>query len=98
MPAYAAITGWGMAVPDQVVTNADLERMIDTSDEWIVTRTGIRERRIVGPHESTSTLATPAGRRALQSAGLAPEAIDMVILATCTPDRPFPATACTVQA
>ncbi len=98
MPSYAAITGWGMAVPDQVVTNADLERMIDTSDEWIVTRTGIRERHIVGSGESTSTLATAAGRRALESAGLAPTEIDMVILATCTPDRPFPATACTVQA
>lgn len=98
MPAYAAISGWGMAVPDQIVTNADLERMLDTSDEWIVTRTGIHERRIAGPHESTSSLATLAGRRALESASLDANAIDMVILATCTPDRPFPATACTVQA
>lgn len=98
MAKFAAITGWGMAVPDQVLTNADLARMVDTSDEWIVTRTGIRERRIVGPGESTSTLATEAGRRALERAGVAPQAIDLVILATCTPDRPFPATACTVQA
>ena len=85
-----------MSVPEQVVTNADLERLVDTNDEWIVTRTGIRERRIVGPGESTSTLASEAGRQALARAGLEPSAIDMVILATCTPDRPFPATACTV--
>jgi 3-oxoacyl-[acyl-carrier-protein] synthase-3 len=98
MAKYAAITGWGMAVPDRVMTNADLELLVETSDEWIVTRTGIRERRIAGPNESTSTFATLAGRRALEHAGLAPRQIDLVILATCTPDRPFPATACTVQA
>src|SRR5918912_1291143 len=98
MPKYAAITGWGMAVPERVVTNADLERMVDTSDEWIQTRTGIRERRVVGPGESTSTLSTEAGRRALACAKLDPSEIDMIVLATCTPDRPFPATACTVQA
>ncbi len=98
MAKYAAITGWGMAVPERVLTNAELERMVDTSDEWIQTRTGIRERRVVGPGESTSTLATAAGRRALEHAGVAPGAIDLIILATCTPDRPFPATSCTVQA
>ena len=98
MASYAAITGWGMAVPERILTNAELERMVNTSDEWIQTRTGIRERRVVGPGESTSTLATAAGRRAIERAGLAPEAIDLIILATCTPDRPFPATACTVQA
>ena len=98
MANYAAITGWGLAVPERVLTNADLERMVSTSDEWITTRTGIRERRIAGDGESTSTLATAAGRRALAQAGLVPEAIDLIILATCTPDRPFPATACTVQA
>jgi len=98
MSRYAAITGWGMAVPERVLTNADLERMVSTSDEWIATRTGIRERRVVSEGESTSTLATEAGRRALASAGLDASAIDLVILATCTPDRPFPATACTVQA
>ncbi len=96
--SFAAITGWGMGLPERIVTNADLERLVDTSDEWIATRTGIRERRVVGPGESTSTLATIAGRRALASAGLDPSAIDLVILATCSPDRPFPATACTVQA
>lgn len=98
MATYAAITGWGMSVPEQVVTNADLEKRIDTSDEWIRTRTGIAERRVVRPGEHTSTLATAAGREALQRSGLAPGDIDLVILATCTPDRPFPATACTVQA
>ena len=98
MSRYAAITGWGMAVPERVLTNADLERMVSTSDEWITTRTGIRERRVVSEGESTSTLATEAGRRALATAGLDASAIDLVILATCTPDRPFPATACTVQA
>ncbi|MFL5807738.1 MAG: beta-ketoacyl-ACP synthase III [Roseiflexaceae bacterium] len=98
MANYAAITGWGMAVPERVLTNADLERMVNTSDEWITTRTGIRARHVVGPNESTSTLATEAARRALACAGLASAAIDLIILATCTPDRPFPATACTVQA
>ncbi|HEU4327683.1 MAG TPA: beta-ketoacyl-ACP synthase III [Roseiflexaceae bacterium] len=98
MATYAAITGWGMATPQRVLTNADLERLVDTSDEWIQTRTGIRERRVASPGESTSTLATEAARRALEQASLAPSAIDLIILATCTPDRPFPATACTVQA
>jgi 3-oxoacyl-[acyl-carrier-protein] synthase III len=98
MAHYAAITGWGMAVPDQVLTNADLERMVDTSDEWIRTRTGIRQRHVVSPEESTSTLATTAARRAIEVARIDPQSIDLVILATCTPDRPFPATACTVQA
>jgi 3-oxoacyl-[acyl-carrier-protein] synthase III len=97
MAHYAAITGWGMAVPDRVLTNADLERMVETSDEWIRTRTGIRERRVVAPGESTSTLATAAARQAIERARIDPRAIDLVILATCTPDRPFPATACTVQ-
>jgi 3-oxoacyl-[acyl-carrier-protein] synthase III len=98
MARHAALTGWGMAVPERVLTNADLERMVETSDEWIVTRTGIRQRHIVGPGESTSTLAAEAGRRALARAGIGADAIDLIILATCTPDRPFPATACTVQA
>jgi 3-oxoacyl-[acyl-carrier-protein] synthase-3 len=98
MATYAAITGWGMAVPERVVTNADLERLIDTSDEWIATRTGIRERRVIGPGEHTSTLATNAARRALACAQIDPAMIDLIVLATCTPDRPFPATACTVQA
>ena len=68
MAKYAAITGWGMAVPERVLTNAELERMVSTSDEWIRTRTGIRERRVVGPGESTSTLSTAAGRQAIDGA------------------------------
>jgi 3-oxoacyl-[acyl-carrier-protein] synthase-3 len=95
---YAAISGWGMAVPEQVVTNEDLAQRIDTSDEWIRTRTGITERRVAGSGEFTSTLATSAGREAIERAGLSPADIDMIILATSTPDRPFPATACAVQA
>lgn len=94
---YAAITGWGMAVPRRVVTNEELARRIDTSDEWIRTRTGIVQRHVAGPDEFTSVLATAAGREALARAGVAPEAVDTVVVATCTPDRPFPATACTVQ-
>jgi 3-oxoacyl-[acyl-carrier-protein] synthase-3 len=95
---YAAITGWGMAVPKRVVTNEELARRVDTSDEWIRTRTGITERRVAGPGEHTSALSAAAGRAALERAGLAPHQIDTVIVATCTPDRTFPATACAVQA
>jgi len=97
-PPYAAITGWGMAVPRRVVTNAELAERIDTSDEWIRTRTGIAQRHVADPDEFTSVLATRAGREALERAGVAPESVDTVIVATCTPDRTFPATACTVQA
>jgi 3-oxoacyl-[acyl-carrier-protein] synthase III len=96
--SYAAIVGWGMAVPQRVVTNDELAQRIDTSDEWIRMRTGIAERRVVGPGEFTSTLATTAGREALARAGINPAEVDTVIIATCTPDRPFPATACAVQA
>lgn len=97
MARYAAIVGWGMAVPERILTNDDLERTVNTSDEWIRTRTGIAERRVVASDEYTSTLATRAGRAALERAGIHPETIDLVILATCTPDRLFPATACVVQ-
>ncbi len=87
-----------MAVPKRVVTNEELARRVDTSDEWIRTRTGITERRVAGPGEHTSALSAAAGRAALERAGLAPHQIDTVIVATCTPDRTFPATACAVQA
>jgi 3-oxoacyl-[acyl-carrier-protein] synthase-3 len=87
-----------MAVPEQVLTNADLEKMVDTSDEWIRTRTGIVERRISGPDEYTSVLATSAGRAAMERAGVSPDEVDLVIVATCTPDCPIPSTACAVQA
>jgi 3-oxoacyl-[acyl-carrier-protein] synthase-3 len=94
---YAAITGWGSAVPERVLTNADLEKLVETSDEWIVTRTGIRERHIVGEGESTSTLAVRAARQALERAGVSPWQVDLVICCTATPDFLFPATACLVQ-
>lgn len=97
MERYAAITGWGMAVPERVVTNSDLAEQIETSDEWIRSRTGICERRVAEPHEYTSVLATAASRQALACAGIAPDAIELVIVATCTPDRRFPATASAVQ-
>jgi 3-oxoacyl-[acyl-carrier-protein] synthase-3 len=98
MGRYAAIAGWGMAVPTRVVTNDDLSQIVDTSDEWIRSRTGIAERRIASAEEHTSVLATAAARQAIERAALAPQELDLVILATCTPDRPFPATACTIQA
>lgn len=96
-PRYAAIVGWGMALPQRLVTNDELAKRIDTSDEWIRSRTGILQRYVAGPDEPTSVLAAAAGRIALACAGLRPEVVDTLIVATCTPDRPFPATACAVQ-
>jgi 3-oxoacyl-[acyl-carrier-protein] synthase III len=93
----AKITGTGSALPAKVLTNFDLEKMVDTSDEWIVTRTGIRERRIAVEGEYTSTFASEAGRRALDAAGVAAEDLDLIVVGTLTPDFPFPATACIVQ-
>ena len=93
----AKITGTGSAVPQNILTNFDLERMVDTSDEWIVTRTGIRERRIAGEGEYTSTFATMAAQKALDAAGVSADEIDLIIVGTLTPDYPFPATACLVQ-
>lgn len=94
---YAHITGWGMAVPEKVLTNDDLARMVDTNDEWIVSRTGIKERRIAGPKDTTASLAIAAARRALEVADIEPEAIDLVIVATSTPEHIFPSTASLVQ-
>ncbi|QXE92890.1 beta-ketoacyl-ACP synthase III [Geomonas subterranea] len=91
------ITGTGSAVPEKVLTNFDLEKMVDTTDEWIVTRTGIRERRIASEGEYTSTFATAAAERALAAAGVKAEEIDLIVVGTLTPDFPFPATACIVQ-
>jgi len=91
------ITGTGCALPEKVLTNFDLEKMVDTSDEWIVARTGIRERRIAVEGEYTSTFASAAALRALEAAGVAPEEIDLIVVGTLTPDFPFPATACIVQ-
>jgi 3-oxoacyl-[acyl-carrier-protein] synthase III len=94
---YAQITGWGMAVPEKVLTNADLARVVETTDEWIVSHTGIRQRHVAGEKESTSTLAVRAARDALLVADIAPAQIGLVIVATITPDYPFPATANLVQ-
>ena len=100
----AAITGIGIAVPDTVVTNADLEATIETNDQWIVERTGIRERRVVSwgvgsttPPDSTATQAVAAATRAMESAGVGPTDIDLLVLATTTPDQSVPATASVVQ-
>jgi 3-oxoacyl-[acyl-carrier-protein] synthase-3 len=88
----ALITGWGMYAPARVMTNDDLATIVDTSDEWIVSRTGIRERRIAADDETTTTLSVRAARDALAVAGLDPADLDLVIVATCTPDYPLPAT------
>ena len=94
----ASIVGLGMAVPETILSNADLEKRIDTTDEWIFTRTGIRERRIAAPQEATSDFATQAALQALQTAGISPQELELIIVATCTPDNPaFPATAMLVQ-
>src|SRR6187401_3230420 len=93
----ACIAGIGSYAPVRVLTNADLERMVATSDEWIRERTGIRERRIAAPGEACSDLAVRAGKRALTAAGLAATDLDMILVATCTGDYPLPATACLVQ-
>jgi 3-oxoacyl-[acyl-carrier-protein] synthase-3 len=88
----AAISGWGTALPDQRLTNADLEQLVDTSDQWIVERTGIRERRIAMEGESTATLAIEAGAAAIKSAGLTPDAIELLIVATASPEKLIPHT------
>ncbi|MGQ0567922.1 MAG: beta-ketoacyl-ACP synthase III [Armatimonadota bacterium] len=92
-----AVLGLGIHVPSRVLTNADLERMVETSDEWIVARTGIRTRRIVEPGQASSDLAVPAAEAALQEAGIGADALDLIICATTTPDMILPATACLVQ-
>jgi 3-oxoacyl-[acyl-carrier-protein] synthase-3 len=89
--------GSGSALPKRVVTNAELAETVDTSDEWIVERTGIRQRHIAGECETTGTLATEAARNALTAAGMDPAEVDLIVLATATPDQTFPATATTVQ-
>ncbi len=93
----ARIIGTGMAVPERVLTNADLERMVDTTDEWITSRTGIKERRIAGADEKLSDFALPACRRALEMGGVPGSEVDLILCATVSPDQPFPATACLIQ-
>ena len=98
MTRRAAILGTGSALPKREVTNAELAAQVDTSDEWIVERTGIRTRYIAGEGETTVTLATDAARRALETAGLSASEIDLIVLATATPDQTFPSSATQVQA
>lgn len=98
MTIYSRITGTGSYLPEKVLSNRDLEATIDTSDEWIYTRTGIRQRHIAADTETTSDLALVASRRAIEAAGLTPEDIDLIIVATTTADMVFPSTACLLQA
>ena len=93
----AHVTGWGSYAPAQILTNADLERMVDTSDEWIRTRTGIRERRVAAAHETTASMGAVAGLRAIRTAGLEPDDMDLILLATLTPDYWMPSTAALVK-
>lgn len=93
----ARITGTGSALPAKILTNADLELIVDTSDEWITSRTGIKERRIAAAGEYTSTFASAAARQALAMAGVSPGELDLIIVGTVTPDFPFPSTACIIQ-
>lgn len=91
------IVGYGKYVPEKILTNADLEQMVETNDEWIVTRTGIRERHIAAPEQATSDLAYEAAVQALKSAGITAEELELIIVATVTPDTFFPSTACILQ-
>jgi 3-oxoacyl-[acyl-carrier-protein] synthase-3 len=93
----AGIVGIGRYLPENIVTNADLEKRMDTSDEWIRTRTGIEERRIAGDNIDTSDMAFEAAKKAIQDANISPEEIDLILVATVTPDRPFPSVSCMLQ-
>jgi 3-oxoacyl-[acyl-carrier-protein] synthase-3 len=94
---YATVVGLGSVLPERVVTNAEFEKLVDTSDEWIRERTGIRERHIAAPGETTSDLAVEAARNALDAAGIAPEQLDLIVCATLTADTPIPSAAVWVQ-
>ena len=96
-PRSVRISGWGLYAPERRLTNADLERVVDTSDEWIVSRTGIRERRVAAAHQTTATLAAIAGKRAIAVAGLEPDDIDVILVATLTPDYWMPSTGALVK-
>lgn len=97
MNKYSRIIGTGGYLPKKILTNHDLESMIDTTDEWIHTRTGIRQRHVVGEGESASTMASHASVLALETAGISPTDLDLIVVATSSPDRIFPSTACLVQ-
>lgn len=96
-PPSIVIEGTGSYLPDRIVTNDDMAKMVETSDEWIRTRTGIQERRFAAENESTSHLASAAAKRAIEAAKIDPSEIDLILVATMTPDMPFPSTACLVQ-
>jgi 3-oxoacyl-[acyl-carrier-protein] synthase III len=95
---FAEVASVGTAVPERVVTNRDLEQVLDTSDQWIVERTGIRERRIASPEQTVAMLSREASERAMERAGIGPEDLDAIVLATASPDRLLPSTACDLQA
>ncbi|CAN5838527.1 ketoacyl-ACP synthase III [soil metagenome] len=97
VPRSVRITGWGHYAPERILTNADLEKLVDTNDDWIRSRTGIRERRVAAPHETTATLAAIAGKRAIAVAGLDPQEIDLILVGTLTPDYWMPSTAALVK-
>src|SRR3990172_2307319 len=97
MSPFAHVTGWGMAVPETVMTNDDLAKVVDTNDEWIVSRTGIHSRHIAAENETTATLAPRAAAKALAMTTLEPGNLDLIIVSTSTPEHLFPATACLVQ-
>ena len=94
----AGILGTGHSYPEGILTNAELEKMVDTSDEWITSRTGIKQRRKAAPGEYTSQFAVRAGRQAIERAGLQPEDIDLILCATVSPDQILPSTGCIIQA
>ena len=96
-PCSCSIIGTGSYVPERIMTNDDLSKIVDTSDEWITTRTGIKERRIAAPEQATSDMATNAAIKAMEAAGVKAEEIELIIVATVTPDMFFPSTACFVQ-
>ena len=91
------ITGWGKCTPPSILTNKDLETVVDTTDDWIIERTGIKQRHIAEPGETTSSMATKASKDAIKSANISNEDIDLIVVATTTPDMVFPSTACILQ-
>src|SRR3954451_17708837 len=94
----ARIAGTGSCLPEKRLTNEDLSKMVDTNDEWITQRTGVKERRIAGPEDSTAALGLEAAKRALAAASLRPEDLDLIVVGTITPEMVFPSTACFIAA
>src|SRR5262245_59880361 len=95
---HSRIAGTGSYLPDRIMTNFDLEKIVETSDEWIRTMTGIERRHVAAPEQTTCDMAEQAARRAMEAAGVGPEDIDLIVLGTTTPDLVFPNTACLLQA